>query len=94
MEKVFSKKNLVEVLYESTDLTKTKSTEIVNLVFDTISKELEKGTTVDIKGFGKFDVRKRSARQGINPLTKEPIKIKATKVPGFKASKTLKDLVK
>ena len=59
-----------------------------------MTKAMKKGGTVDLNGFGKFTVKKRAARNGINPLTKEKIKIKACKVPAFKASKTLKEIVK
>ena len=90
-----TKKVLAEKLAaENEGMTKKAATETVNYVFDEMAKTLKKGGVVDINGFGKFSVKKRAARTGINPLTKEKIKIKATKVPGFKASKTLKDLVK
>ena len=94
MEKVLTKKVLAEQLAAKEGMTKKAATEAVNYVFDEMAKCLKKDGTVDINGFGKFTVKKRAARTGINPLTKEKIKIKATKVPAFKASKTLKDLVK
>jgi DNA-binding protein HU-beta len=93
-ETVITKKVLAEELADKQGLTKKDAAEAVNFLFEQISKGLKKGETVDINGFGKFVVKKRAARNGINPLTKEKIKIKASKVPGFKASKTLKDLVK
>lgn len=89
-----TKKVLADDLADKLGLTKKAATEAVNFVFDEAAKTLKKGGTVDINGFGKFTVKKRAARTGINPLTKEKIKIKATKVPAFKASKTLKELVK
>lgn len=90
-----TKKVLAEKLAaENEGMTKKAATETVNYVFDEMANTLKKGGVVDINGFGKFSVKKRAARTGINPSTKEKIKIKATKVPGFKASKTLKDLVK
>lgn len=92
--KVLTKKVLADELAASQCLTKKAATEAVNYVFDEAAKTLKKGGTVDINGFGKFTVKKRAARTGINPRTKEKIKIKAAKVPAFKASKTLKDLVK
>ncbi len=88
-----TKKLLAEGLANEFELTKKDSNEIVNYLFNQMSKTLKKGGTVDLNGFGKFTVKKRAARNGINPLTKEKIKIKATKVPAFKASKTLKDAV-
>lgn len=91
---VKTKKVLSEELAQELGLTKKDSLEVVNFVFDQMSETLKKGGTVDINGFGKFTVKKREARTGINPKTKEKIKIKATYVPTFKASKTLKELVK
>ena len=55
---------------------------------------LKDGAKVDIAGFGKFEVKTRAARTGINPQTKETIEIPSSKVPGFKASKSLKDYVR
>ena len=92
--KALTKKALADDLATKFDLTKKAANEVVNYVFDEMAKNLKKGNEVDVNGFGKFSVKKRAARTGINPLTKEKIKIKATKVPAFKASKTLKDLVK
>ena len=92
--KVLTKKDLAEGLAEKEGLTKKAAAEIVNYVFDEASKTLKKGGVVDINGFGKFSIKKRAARKGRNPQTGETIKIKASKVPSFRASKTLKDLVK
>ncbi|NCB33082.1 MAG: HU family DNA-binding protein [Erysipelotrichia bacterium] len=92
--KVLTKKVLADELAAAQGLTKKAANEAVNYVFDEAAKTLKKGGTVDINGFGKFSIKKRAARTGINPRTKEKIKIKAAKVPSFKASKTLKDLVK
>lgn len=92
--KVVTKKTLADDIAAQQGLTKKAAAEIVNYVFEESAKTLKKGGVVDINGFGKFSVKKRAARTGINPRTKEKIKIKAAKVPVFKASKTLKDLVK
>ncbi len=89
-----NKKTLSEVVADKHNLTKKEAAEIVDLVFDTIADTLKDGGRVDITGFGKFEVKTRAARTGINPQTKESIEIPETKVPGFKASKVLKDLVK
>lgn len=88
-----TKKELAETLAAKVG-SKAKATELVNDVFEAISKNLAKGVAVDIAGFGKFEVRQRAARDGVNPKTKEKIKIAATKVPSFKAKKALKDCVK
>ena len=94
MTDVKTKKLMAEDLATEFTMTKKDGNEVVNYVFEQMADTLKKGGTVDISGFGKFTVKKRAARTGINPLTKEKIKIKAAKVPGFKASKTLKDAVK
>ncbi len=89
-----TKKTLAEDLANNYGLTKKAAGEIVNYVFDTAAEALKNGDTVDVNGFGKFTVKERAARTGINPATKETIEIAATKVPAFKAAKALKELVK
>ncbi|MFV0379604.1 MAG: HU family DNA-binding protein [Anaerorhabdus sp.] len=93
MTDIKTKKLLAEEVSNKFELSKKDANEIVNYIFEEMSTTLKNGGTVDINAFGKFTVKERAARDGINPLTKEKIKIKATKVAGFKASKTLKDLV-
>lgn len=65
----------------------------VDAVVDAITKALAKGEKISIAGFGNFEVRDRPARTGRNPRTGEPVQIKASKAPAFKASKNLKDAV-
>jgi len=91
---VMNKKILTEIVAEEYDLTKKDAAGIVDLVFSSIADTLKDGGKVEITGFGKFEVKTRASRTGINPQTKEPIEIASSKVPGFKASKTLKDYVK
>lgn len=86
-----NKKALIDALAEETGMTKKDAGEALEFVFNTITTELKKGNKVDISGFGKFEVKARPARKGINPATKEAITIKASKAPGFKAAKALKD---
>lgn len=94
MPNKITKRQLIESLSIEMNISKKDATAHVNHVFAEITRTLKKGGTAEISGFGKFMVKVREARTGINPLTKEKIKIKATKVPVFKASKTLKDEVK
>lgn len=89
-----NKKALVNTLAEQAGITKKDATKYVEILFDTIANALVDENKVDISGFGKFEVKTRNARTGINPVTKETIQIPETKVPSFKASKTLKELVK
>ena len=73
---------------------KKKSVEgTLNAFVAVVEDSLKKGEKVQLVGFGSFEVRKRAARKGRNPQTKEEIKIPASKAPVFKAGKALKDLV-
>ena len=90
-----NKKTLAELVQgKNPDLTKKAANEIVELIFDEIAKDVKAGKKVDISGFGKFVLQERKPRTGINPATKEKIQIPASRVPGFKAAKAFKELVK
>lgn len=93
MSEVLNKKLLAANIAEEFDLTKKDAEGIINKVFEDIKEALANENTVDIYGFGKFDVAHREAREGINPLTKERMTFAASKSPKFKASKSLKDAV-
>lgn len=88
-----TKKSLADALAENQNMTKKAAAEVVNFIFDTMTETLKEGGNVDVNGFGKFTVKERAGRTGINPATKEAIEIAPSKVPSFKASKTLKDSV-
>lgn len=89
-----TKVELVNAVAEKTALSKKDSEKAVAAVFASITEALQKGDKFSMVGFGTFEVRARAARPGINPRTKEPITIAATKSPVFKAGKALKDAVK
>lgn len=89
-----NKADLVERVAEKTNLTKKDVTATVEALFETIMETLAEGEKVQVIGFGTFEVRDRAARKGRNPQTGEEIHIEATKVPGFKAGKALKEIVK
>jgi DNA-binding protein HU-beta len=94
-----NKTEMIDKLAKETGLTKTKSAEVVNTLFDTaarkgiIAVELDAGRAVTIPGFGTFDTTRRKARQGRNPQTGATIQIPARTVPVFRAGKGLKDRV-
>ena len=88
-----NKTELIAAVAESAGLSKKDTERVVNAALDSITAALCKGEKVQISGFGTFEVKDREARVGRNPHTKEAIEIPATKVPGFKASKALKDIV-
>lgn len=86
-----NKTDLISHVANNTDLSKKDAQAVVEAVIDGISSALAKGDKVSIPGFGSFEVRERAARQGINPATREPMEIKASKSVGFKAGKQLKE---
>ena len=88
-----NKTELIAAVAEKTGLTKKDAERVINATVDTITTALVKGEKVQISGFGNFEVKAREARVGRNPRTKETIQIPATRLPGFKASKALKDAV-
>ena len=89
-----NKAQLVEKVAEKTNLTKKDVTAAVEALFETIEETLASGDKVQVIGFGTFEVRDRAARKGRNQQTGEEIQIPASKVPGFKAGKALKEAVK
>ena len=88
-----NKTELIAAVAEKTGLTKRDAERVVSATFETVTDTIKKGEKVSVSGFGIFEVKTREARVGRNPRTKEEIKIPATKLPAFKASKTLKDTV-
>jgi DNA-binding protein HU-beta len=88
-----TKSELVDVIAKKTSKSKVASATVVDAILDAIKAALKKGDKVTLVGFGTFEVAKRAAREGINPRTQKKIKIKASKVPRFKAGKALKEVV-
>ena len=88
-----NKTELIAAVAESAGLSKKDTERVVNAALDTITNALCKGEKVQISGFGTFETKERESRVGRNPHTKEAIEIPATRVPGFKPSKALKDIV-
>ncbi|MDD3661624.1 MAG: HU family DNA-binding protein [Candidatus Dojkabacteria bacterium] len=88
------KKDLVEVVAQKTGLTKRAASEAVEAMLEAVANALKGGDSVLLTGFGKFEVRSRAARTGINPKTMERITLPSTRVPAFKAGKALKIAVK
>ena len=88
-----NKGELVTAISEKTNTTKKIAEEFLNAFIEVVTEELKKGGKIQLVGFGTFETRKRAARKGRNPQTKEEIKIPASKSPVFKAGKALKDVV-
>ena len=88
-----NKAELVAAIAENAGLSKKDSEKALAAFVSVVTDELKKGEKVQLVGFGTFEVRERAARTGINPQTKQTIKIAASKNPVFKAGKALKDTV-
>ena len=88
-----NKTELINAVAEKAVLSKKDSEAAVTAALDVISAALAEGDKVQLVGFGTFEVKKRAARTGRNPKTKEPVEIPASKVPAFKPGKALKDAV-
>ena len=88
-----NKSELINAVAEKAALSKKDSESAVTAALDAITAALADGDEVRLVGFGTFEVKKREARMGRNPKTKEPIPIAASKVPTFKPGKAFKDAV-
>ena len=88
-----NKTELISIAAENSGITKKDAERVINAALEAITASLVKGEKVQVSGFGTFETKDREARVGRNPHTKEAIEIPATRVPGFKASKALKDAV-
>ena len=88
-----NKTELIAAVAEKASISKKDADSAVNAVIDTIVEALAAEEKVQIVGFGTFEIRSRSARQGRDPRTNSPITIAASKVPAFKAGKAFKDSV-
>jgi len=86
-----NKNELISAVAETSGLTRGDATKAVEGVFDAITGALKKGDEVRLVGFGTFSVARRKASTGRNPRTGEPMAIKASSQPKFKAGKGLKD---
>jgi integration host factor subunit alpha len=88
--KTLTKADIVEHIHRKIGFSKKDSAEICEKVFEVIKKTLERGESVKLSGFGKFDVKQKRSRRGRNPQTGEEIQISARKVLSFKASQILR----
>ena len=88
-----NKTELIAAAAEQAGLTKKDTEKVINAALDAITAALVKGDKVQVSGFGIFEVKEREARMGRNPRTGETMEIAASRMPAFKASKTLKDAI-
>ena len=89
-----NKTELARAVAEDTGLTNGQAKEAIEATLEQIANELGSGNEVTLPGFGKFAVAERSARQGRNPQTGETMEIKASRVPRFQPSSTLRSAIK
>jgi DNA-binding protein HU-beta len=92
-EASLNKNQLISAIAKNAKLTKKQASKTLKVTLDTISDSMRKGQKVVLIGFGTFGSAVRKARQGINPKTKQAMKIAAKRVPKFKAGKQLRKLV-
>ena len=88
-----NKSELVSFMAKEADVTKGDALSILDAFIEGVTSTLKSGENVTLVGFGTFQVKDRSARDGRNPKTGETIKIRASRVPSFKAGKGLKEAV-
>src|ERR1700745_4013980 len=88
-----TKADLIDEVARITDVTRRDSEVIVETIFDSIVHSLRAGDKIEIRGFGSFRTRQRNSRVGRNPKTGDRVEVPAKKIPFFKPSKELKDLV-
>jgi len=88
-----TKADLIDEVSRQVELTRKDSEVIVETIFDSIVHSLRAGDKIEIRGFGSFRTRQRNPRIGRNPKTGDRVEVPAKKIPFFKPSKELKDLV-
>ena len=88
-----TKADLIEEVLRITELPRKESETIVETIFESIIQSLQKGDKIEIRGFGSFRTRQRQPRVGRNPKTGARVEVPAKRIPYFKPSKELKDLV-
>ena len=88
-----NKRELIETVASNAQITKKEADAVVNATLDAIIEGLVKEGKVIIPGFGSFEVRNKTAREGRNPRTGEKVKIAAKRAPAFKPGKAMKDAV-
>ena len=84
-----NKDDLITEIATSAEITKKEADVTLNAIMENITNALKKGESITLVGFGTFSLSKRAAREGVNPQTKEKIKIPAKNVVKFKPGKTL-----
>ncbi|NLX80723.1 MAG: HU family DNA-binding protein [Proteiniphilum sp.] len=87
-----NKSELINAIAEKSGLSKVDSKKALDATLEAIAQEVKNDGKVVLVGFGTFSLSERSARLGVNPQTKKPIKIPARKSAKFKPGSTLRNL--
>jgi integration host factor subunit beta len=93
LEPTMTKADLVEEVTQLGDLTRRDGEVIVDTIFESVIHALQSGDKIEIRGFGSFRIRQRKPRTGRNPKTGAKVDVPAKRVPYFKPSKELRDMV-
>ena len=88
-----TKSDIIKEVADGTGLTKVEIEAVLDGVILSISEALKRGERVDLRGFGSFVIKQRSARDARNPATREIVRLKERFIPAFKVSKILKNVV-
>ena len=88
-----TKADLIEEVSRLAELTRKDSEVIVETIFDSVVRTLRAGDKIEIRGFGSFRTRQRKPRVGRNPKTGDRVEVPPKKIPFFKPSKELKEMV-
>ena len=88
-----TKAELIEEVSRVVEMTRKESEVIVDAIFASVVRALRAGDKIEIRGFGSFRTRQRQPRIGRNPKTGARVEVPAKRIPYFKPSKELKDLV-
>ncbi len=88
-----TKAELIDEVSRAVEMTRKDSEQIVDTIFESIVRALRGGDKIEIRGFGSFRTRQRQPRIGRNPKTGAKVDVPAKKIPYFKPSKELKDLI-
>lgn len=88
-----NKSQIIELISRKANVSKKTATQTMDIFVNTVKSNLAAGKAVTITGFGTFSVSSRSARNGVNPQTGKAIRIPSSKVPRFKAGKSLRSLI-
>ena len=89
-----NKTELIAAAAEAAGIQKKDADRFFNAALDIMTQKLRNGEKVQLSGFGTFEVKQRQARMGRNPKTRETVEIPPARVPDFKPSQNLKEIVK